>query len=1138
MTDREGVLPDVKRGRSGEDGGRRAQIAVLAFAVTTFLAVAFASSTAALKPPPRPLNAVVGQMIVAPQDDAFVTQLPVKATIRMPAGATGLAVTLHGHKVTGRFHSAGKGLRVATLRRTDGMAWGSNELLVIAKRRGRKPLLQARSFYVARRANLVRLTVRPGPVTSVDVRLDVPSGALAKRASVLRQNPTFHLWLNGRSVTRAFDEPQVTHWTASLSATQGLHYGVNQLRLVVDEPDTGRDSVLRRSFAVARTHDLASAGWDIETRLGERVDLSGHGSHTLNGTRPVFRWRILSRPRGSHAKLQRSGAERPEFTPDRIGDYKVGLTVTSAGKRGTASASATEEGEDLAVVSVAPSRLLLPFHGLTHQNGKPGIQIGGTFYANPSPAGHTYMQWLTLDRVTLTPVGNGNSYFDGSTPGHDMSALQAAVNRGDVDDLVILSFPYGGSDPPVQKTQVDAFNKAMAMIGVGPIDPPLLTDPGQKLVVVGVPFGGDQSGQYIHGGAAIDGLAGWLMPDGPRAPDRSLRYRLVPERPTFNTSSASTATSNTMTIGGKSFQDTLPPDSSGGFQVAILNPTDFTVDDHRVFPTNATVAEGHPVSGREDMIKFLKAHENCCEDIVIQSIGHVQAAAPFQGGDQFTQRIAENWLTLTKLLPHWGVNPDIFNRANGSYAFIGGPLLARSDDADSSSQIMLNTSRRNPISESGHLNGRASMRPDGTFTFSADTVGTFNNALYDIVFRSPTPWPLTRAELGTDAAEAPAYQKALAYITEKLPQFKGYGADLRQAYTDNLNIDYAAAKVDLARLPYPGDEHHTCQPPKPETHPSPGFDHRQFCRLSNELQDEFGWLSSVDRLFSAYEKALARSGGQQQADLLSIGEEIRKSIKPDTDLELAYSIARFLGNLLSAGLLLDPATAPIRAVWQAFLSIVDLAQAVHGDASGPPLGDQVKSKVQDLASQVANRLAGTANGLDRLHQVIASDYGRLRALGSEADSPRWRVDIPDVTSKLTLGAKAFFATQLFPIPWNVYALEPATHFPSGLTPDTCNTGSGMVFKGAPPTAYFNWIGDFTRDGYHGLFPTVFVFGPHRLQYHTDAYPPASLTNSIFHTVDRNGYGVQMVRFLWTAYENKASTQDGNTPAPPTDIAVC
>ena len=80
-------------------------------------------------------------------------------------------------------------------------------------------------------------------------------------------------------------------------------------------------------------------------------------------------------------------------------------------------------------VDAAPQSLLLPFKGLTTRGGRSGVQIGDTadgFYANPGGG----MQWLTLDRATLSPTGTGNSYFDGSAHGdHGIDGLARALCR-------------------------------------------------------------------------------------------------------------------------------------------------------------------------------------------------------------------------------------------------------------------------------------------------------------------------------------------------------------------------------------------------------------------------------------------------------------------------------------------------------------------------------------------------------------------------------------------------------------------------------------------------------------------------------------------------------------------------------------
>jgi hypothetical protein len=81
-------------------------------------------------------------------------------------------------------------------------------------------------------------------------------------------------------------------------------------------------------------------------------------------------------------------------------------------------------------------------------------------------------------------------------------------------------------------------------------------------------------------------------------------------------------------------------------------------------------------------------------------------------------------------------------------------------------------------------------------------------------------------------------------------------------------------------------------------------------------------------------------------------------------------------------------------------SSYDLANAIASE-KGAPVGDRISTKVDDLASEVADNLFGTANALDRIGDVVISDYGRLKALGSVADGPGRAIDVPTTTSNLT-----------------------------------------------------------------------------------------------------------------------------------------
>jgi len=235
-----------------------------------------------------------------------------------------------------------------------------------------------------------------------------PGREVERRLSVIRRVRKVRVWLNGRRVTRALDRSQPTRWTASLSASHGLRYGANRLRILVAEPDRGRYALLRRRFVLRRNRHLAAAGWDAATRPGGRVRLDGRRSRTIGGGRPRHNWRIVTKPRGSRAKLRRAGSARPLLTPDRRGRYVVGLTVRARTRRGTPSQAALSS-TDRVTLTAAPASPLVDFKALTVKDGHPGIQVGDQFYANPSPNASS-MQWLMLDRATLTPATTPRSH--------------------------------------------------------------------------------------------------------------------------------------------------------------------------------------------------------------------------------------------------------------------------------------------------------------------------------------------------------------------------------------------------------------------------------------------------------------------------------------------------------------------------------------------------------------------------------------------------------------------------------------------------------------------------------------------------------------------------------------------------------
>ena len=671
------------------------------------------------------MRAVTGQLLTSPQPSVVRKDLPVRVAVRVPKGVTKLTVRVGDRDLSARFRQGGK-VRSAKLDRGDGLHYGANRIFVLAQRGKSRPVAQARTFYLVRPAGgLASLRLRnDGAAAGVTVRLRKPSlrsaallkpGAVARQLRAMHRVRTVHFWLNGKRVTRAIGSSRLTSWTATFSATHGLRYGVNRLRAEVVEPGTGRYQTLRRGLVVKRDRPLASAGWDRYSRVGERIRFDGRRSHIAGPGKRALRWTIVSRPRGSKAGLRGAGGVRPWLSPDRPGRYVVRLTVAERG-RGQAGARATAApaiSSDVVEVTVAPRQLLVPFTGFTPAAGgkAPGIEVAGHFYPKP---GQGDFQWLTLSRSSLTPTGaHANNWFDkGASGEHGLESLYDALKDMGHDQLVILAMPLSG-DSPVNPEQVGQFNNILNLLGAESIKAADLTAANQQLVVIGVPYSGPGSAWVSRvEGASKKVFDGWLMPDAVPGTNGDLNFRFQPDRIAFDTESASTPTTNTMTVDGQAFPASLPAGSSGGFQVLLIDPNTFAVLDNRVFSTNATGLGGGPLSGREAMAKYLRDKQGMRFHVAVQSIGSVGnfTNAP---EEQFVKEMNAAWWEISRALAVYGANPDTFNRVAGPYAFLGGPQLTRAQVADSSAVVAIDPTSNPPLREAGTLQGRAAPTSQG-----------------------------------------------------------------------------------------------------------------------------------------------------------------------------------------------------------------------------------------------------------------------------------------------------------------------------------------------------------------------------------------------------------------------------------------
>jgi hypothetical protein len=1080
----------------------RTRSAFMVLALTILLLASGAAPSAALSERAATARAVSGKAIAAPALDAIVKRLPVRVAVRLPTNATTLRVRVGRRNVSGHFGGSGS-LRVAHLGLGDGLRYGQNHLKVLVERRGGRPLIHARSFSVVRHdPQLAQVRVRPGPVTSMSVR--VPQvGNLA----TIRRTRFARLWVNGRPAHRAVDHSLVTRYSAKLSASQGLRYGVNRVRVMVTEPDAGRYVEVRRRFRIKRNRNLAAAGWDVDTRAGRFVQLDGRRSRTAGGGQPRHSWRIVRKPRGSRAKLRRADTARPSFTPDRPGRYVVGLTLRERSRRAGASQTSST---DSVVTDVAPARPLLPFKGLTRQNNQNGILVGDHFYANPSPNGAA-MQWLTLNRATLDPTTATNNWLDGSGSGaHGIPQLTEALKNQGTSQLVILSFPFaGGPGPPVQDDQMDAFNAAMQFLGVNKIPTGILRD-HNKLAILGIPKAGGGTGWYTHGGGPVEALKGWLMTD------QKGGYRFQPDRPKFETQASHTGTTNTMNLAGQQFTASLPPGATGGFQVQFLNPIDFNPVAQDVFATNG-VAD--PIAEINRMTAYLNGAQ-ATPHLVVQSIGTVGRPAPPSDPYEPDRGYAA-WTRLGQALTAFGANPHTFLGVNGSYAFFGGSWLEHNEAVQSSTGIITDPTTQPATTQSGTLSGRLSIRSDGyVLPAAADPHDKLSYELYDIAFQSPKPWPYTQ-EAGEPHYED--YEKAMTYITGSLRTTKdGWGNDLRVIYAQDLTRDWTTESIALDTLKYPADQLDCSFPRGEDKQPNPGYTKKQFCALVNQLQDEMADLKSVKTLFDAYKGTLNQSGAASQVNLQSIGRTIHDDVAGQDDLDWLADIGNFILMLFeAAGLFIsvpEGAFPVALALIEALAASYEFSMSMTADQrSGVPLSDQVDTKVASLAADVAGRLTNSAASLDTLREIVASDSGRLETLGKNANSPGWVVRADQLQDYLTRSANGYFTTELMPVAYNAWYLNPSFSWNDD-KPDSCFIwGYGHSWKNSDVTNWWlNWQVPFDgQDSNRG--GSLLALGKKTWKWTSYAYPPDTLTEA-FDPMTQSGYGVQLADFIWENYK--------------------
>jgi hypothetical protein len=629
-----------------------------------------------------------------------------------------------------------------------------------------------------------------------------------------------------------------------------------------------------------------------------------------------------------------------------------------------------------------------------------GIQIGQREFGNADT--EDLINWVAVNRTTID-VAEDFPLID------QIGNLLVDVGAKNDAWIQILAAPRGlrrATDEDIKD-----FNSAVKTLGGEPFDPALIKS-GQPLSVIGV-NGWDPSTAY----EAIGGRGASLAPPAPA--DGSLDGYLQPapatdalgfvfrDYPSFDTSAKATPTSNTMSVGNQSYTDALP-DGIDGFQVVLLDPVSLRPISHTAAPTNfgALAAD----SGAQFQLGVglqlaAKAHWL----VLMQTIGKPKPTT----GD---------WNEIAKGIDALGGQPAIVNALDGRgpYAFVGGSLIKDSavesvDDPDSL--------------QTGSISGLLDRRRDSVFrpSLSDPTGRQAGDELVQIAYRPPTRWPVR------DTSQRRA---AIAYIARELDL---HGDDPRSSYT-NLLIDFGsdAYAGKLRSMPFPGG--------------TPPFRKDDFDDARNELLSEFNWVTKTRAYFKALRDVLTESVIIDQGELMQVIGRVKVLTRlPDND-KASMNPFEIYGELFTVGGKLGVEGAgPVGGLFKVLGMLTK--------SKGSSVLADFKATAAELEIELPRLYARSLDAISLLDSIIATDYGKLRAAGTNIADEKpgwvWTTQTAGRTRRaLTLAARRVFTKRFMAVTWRTYALPPGWQDPA-----KCR-----VLAGQPTTGWMSSIDSFTGEG--------------------------------------------------------------------------
>lgn len=939
-----------------------------------------------------PSAASASLRFVSPHTDQFFGKRSVEVVVRGGKGESGMRARVNGTDASAAFRRVAPGKWRARLGGKRLRA-GANNISVSVSGKGGNRVYRSQRFVVGKRRHGF-LTVAAPRRTSGSVGWTLRT---KRRADLLLRAS-----LNGRGIDHLLDPGARGRQQLRLGADDGLRFGRNVLRVLAARRD-GSFDVERRTIFVPRSGPLVGAGPDRRAAGRNAVRLDGSSSRAARrGATLSYRWQVVGRPRGSKARPRRSGAARASLRPDALGSYRVRLTVTERRPDGSVSTGSDVLGVEDAVNAKpigVPIRTMVFNGGDEESNVDTGIRVGGETFWLGIPQGNS-VQVLFLDRSTLKPVYHAS--FAGNKA--QAEAVAEKVKEYGSRVLVVMSNPELLPNMELQRQWmgvIQSLGASTKWLEADNEDPAIPAG----WSVIGVPgskngaWVGEGSNSNVHGVAQLRGaLSGYLQLEGHG------NFTYVPRvREGFDTSAPGpTGLRNAIAIGGARYESAaLAGCGSGGFQVQVALAETLAPVDGQTFTTNGCGA-GADTTAQQQMAAYLNGIELVPAGLTegkklvfVQSIGEPRDEA------------ATAWSGLTSALERIGATASVFAADKGSYALVGQVGVSSFPLVEGSSTLTGNTAR---------ATGVLAQERRGTFvpSLSADS-GKSNFKLSRLAYQPAQPWPLSEGKVGKEAEAALAY--AAEYL--KLPKPTAGSAcyvvsppDVRSEYCDsNLRGLWSGYGTSIEKAPYVSGK---------------GFESETWKKVRDELKFEFDEVQQVWEMTRSLQEVF--SGGQvtQPAELNALASTIERAIDPpkySRSTSSWFYIVSGIANMASFFAGGDEDLASGLGIFSGAIWIGE--ESIEGLGGSPQL-EKFEIKAEEVAVELGKKYKTASRGIDRVAELLVSDYGKLKGFSEEPEFGFNTTSIETLIDRVEDAGKQFAYQALLPTAYWAVDLAPGS----------------------------------------------------------------------------------------------------------------